>query len=429
MTETFYPAVDSTTTTLKATADRLVDLGHSVRIIAPGPGLTSYRGCDVVRVRPLEPTGGQIRAAIDGFEPDLVQAVSPRFVGRKALKHARRTGVPTLVVEQSPILDLAADYWRAKVADRADTLVVTAPWMVRRVAELGADATLWQPGVDPLAFTPTLRDPWLHDSWSRARSKDGARVVVGYVGSLHKRNGVRRLADLATVPGIRLVVIGDGPEREWLGKRLPDARFTGPLQTGDLTVALPTLDVLVHPGEHETDCHALREAAASGVPSVAPRSGGASRRGAPPRDGRPLRPGRPSRPAPRRRRRGERPSPRPARRSGSPARRAPHLGRRRRRARRLLLPRAGGRRPLTPARPAGASGPSSRRCLRCSHRLGKDPALGKLRLRLVSGLTALTCGAALGAGCDPTVTADPATPRRRRSATGRRSSPPSPGWS
>jgi phosphatidylinositol alpha 1,6-mannosyltransferase len=276
VTETFYPAVDSTTTTLKATADRLVDLGHTVRIIAPGPGLASYRGCDVVRVRPLEPTGGQIRSALDAFVPDLVQTSSPRFVGRKALKHARRTGVPTLVVEQSPVLDLAADYWRAKVADRADTLLVTAPWMVDRVAELGAEATLWQPGVDPLAFAPTLRDPWLHDSWSRARSKDGAQVVVGYVGSLHKRHGVRRLADLADVPGIRLVVIGDGPEREWLARRLPGARFTGPLKTGDLTVAVPTLDVLVHPGERETDCHALREAAASGVPAVAPRSGGAA---------------------------------------------------------------------------------------------------------------------------------------------------------
>lgn len=276
VTETFYPAVDSTTTTLKATADRLVDLGHTVRIIAPGPGLGSYRGCDVVRVRPLAPTGAQVRDAIDSFEPDLVHAVSPRFVGRKALKHARRTGTRTIVVEQSPVLDLAADYWRAKVADRADTLLVTAPWMVGRVADLGAEAALWLPGVDPLAFTPTLRDPWLYDSWSRARAKAGPQVVVGYVGGLRKRNGVRRLAELDAIPGIRLVVIGDGPEREWLRKRLGSARFTGPLTTGDLAVALPTLDVLVHPGEHETDCHTLREAAASGVPTVAPRSGGAT---------------------------------------------------------------------------------------------------------------------------------------------------------
>jgi phosphatidylinositol alpha 1,6-mannosyltransferase len=275
VTETFYPAVDSTTTTLKAVADRLVDRGHTVRIIAPGPGLASYRGCDVVRVRPLEPTGHQVRVALDDFRPDLVQAASPRFVGRKALKHARRIGIPTLVIEQSPVLDLAADYWRAKVADRADRLVVTSRWMVDRAAELGVEATLWRPGVDPVAFTPALRDQWLHNAWSKAASPRGPRVVVGYVGGLHKRHGVRRLAALADLPGIRTVVIGDGPERDWLAKRLPDAKLTGALRTGDLTVAMPTLDVLVHPGTQETCAHALREAAASGVPVVAARAGGA----------------------------------------------------------------------------------------------------------------------------------------------------------
>lgn len=275
MTETFYPAVDSTTTTLKATADRLVDRGHTVRIIAPGPGLATYRGCDVVRVRPLEPTGGQVYSALDAFAPDLVQTFSPRAVGRKALKHTARTGIPSIALEQSPVMDLAADYWRAKIARRADRVLVTSRWMVDRARELGVDAGLWLPGVDTAAFTPALRDQWLHDSWSRARSRDGAQVVVGYAGSLHKRHGVRRLAELADLPGVRLVLIGAGPERDWLERRLPGARFTGPLQTGDLTIAIPTLDVLVHPGERETCCHALREASAAGVPVVAPRAGGA----------------------------------------------------------------------------------------------------------------------------------------------------------
>lgn len=279
VTESFYPtaahAGSGTTTTLKAVADRLIDTGHTVRIVAPGPGLASYRGADVVRTRPLEPAGAQVRAALDAFAPDLVQVTSPGPFGRKALKHTHRSAIPNVVVEQSPVLDLAADYWRTKVADRTDRLLVTSRWMVDRVAELGAEAELWTPGVDTAAFTPDLRDQWLHDSWSRARSADGPRVVVGFVGSLHKRHGVRRLAELARIRGIRPVVIGDGPQRGWLETRLPDARLTGTLQTGDLTVAVPTLDVLVHPGEHETCSHALREAAASGVPVVAPRSGGA----------------------------------------------------------------------------------------------------------------------------------------------------------
>ena len=97
----------------------------------------------------------------------------PATLGRKALKWARRQGVPTVVVEQSPVLDLTADYWRAKVADRADRLLVTSHWMRERVAEFGVDAELWAPGVDTAAFTPALRDQWLHDTWSRKRSRRG----------------------------------------------------------------------------------------------------------------------------------------------------------------------------------------------------------------------------------------------------------------
>ena len=275
VTETFYPATDGTTTTLKAVADRLVDLGHTVRVIAPGPGLATYRTCRVVRVRPLDAAGTQVRSDLDQFSPDVVHVTSPGTLGRRALKHTHRTGVPSLVVEQSPVLDQSADYWRARVADRADRVLVTSSWMVDRLAEFGVDAGLWRPGVDTAAFTPALRDQWLHDSWSRARSASGPQVVVGYVGGLHKRHGVRRLAELASVPGVRPVVVGAGSQRDWVESRLPGARMTGALATGDLTVAVPTLDVLVHPGEHETCCHALREAAAAGVPVVAPRAGGA----------------------------------------------------------------------------------------------------------------------------------------------------------
>lgn len=259
VTETFFPAVDGTTTTVKAVVDRLVDTGHDVQLIAPGPGLTTYRGCPVARIRPLDKPGGQVRDALAAFRPDLVHVTSPATVGRKALKHAHRLGVATLVVEQSPTI---ADV-------TADRTLVTSRWM------LGRDTHLWAPGVDTAAFTPALRDTWLHDRWSRARSLPKPLVVVGYVGSLRNRHDVRRLVELSQVPGIRPVIVGDGPQRSWLEARLPGAKFTGTLSTGDLTAVLPSFDLLVHPGERETCCHALREAGASGVPVVAPRSGGA----------------------------------------------------------------------------------------------------------------------------------------------------------
>lgn len=274
VTDSFYPATDGTTTTIKAVADRLIDRGHEVLVVAPGPGLSSYRRSQVARIRPLDKPGRQVRGTLAAFSPDLVHVTSPGTLGRKALKHARGLGVPTLMVQHSPVLDLTADYWKAKVLDRSDRMLVTASWMIERVAALGGDADLWLPGVDTDAFTPELRDAWLHDTWARVRSPSGPLVVAAFVGSLHKRHGVRRLALAAHVPGMRLVVIGEGPQEGWLRSRLPQAVFTGALGTGDLATALASSDLLVHPGREETCCHAAREAMASGLPVVAPRAGG-----------------------------------------------------------------------------------------------------------------------------------------------------------
>jgi phosphatidylinositol alpha 1,6-mannosyltransferase len=275
VTDTFYPATDGATTTLKAIADRLIETGHEVRFIAPGPGLPSYNRSRVVRVNPVAKPGGQVRDALAEFEPDLVQVINPGRLGRKALKHAHALGMRTVAVQQSPVADATAELWRTRIADRADRLVVTARWMVERLAELDVAAELWLPGVDTAAFAPTLRDNWLADKWSRAHRPGGRQIVVGYVGALAKRHGVRQLAVLRGLPDVRPVIIGDGAQRGWLEQRLPDARFTGPLTAGDLATAIASLDVLVHPGANETCSHSLREAGASGLPVVAPRAGGA----------------------------------------------------------------------------------------------------------------------------------------------------------
>ena len=217
VTETFFPASDATTTTVKALADRLIDRGHEVRFVAPAPGLRCYRGSTVVRISPLAQPGVQVRAAVDAFRPDVVIATSPATtpggLGRKALKHCRATGVRTVVLQQQPVPDLAWDFWRTRVAERADTVVVTASWMSAHLEALGVRSTTWLPGVDTDAFTPALRDEWLHRHWSRASAKDGPLVVVGFVGSLRRRHDVRRLAELARVPGIRPVVMGEGPQK------------------------------------------------------------------------------------------------------------------------------------------------------------------------------------------------------------------------
>lgn len=261
------------TTTIKAVADRLLETGHEVCFIAPGPGIGSYKRSRIVRVSPLVKPGGQVRAALEAFAPDVVQVVGPGRLGRKALKHGRALGLRAVVLQQTPVA--TEDHWRSRVAGRADALVVTAHWMVERLARAGIAAHCWAPGVDAAAFSPALRDDGLHDRWARVRhtAAPGGLVVVGYVGALTRGHGVRQLAGLNLLRGIRPVIVGDGPQRPWLQRRLSSAAFSGALGTSELGVAMASLDVLVHPGREEACGHVLREAAASGLPIVAPCAG------------------------------------------------------------------------------------------------------------------------------------------------------------
>ncbi|MGH3352946.1 MAG: glycosyltransferase [Nocardioides sp.] len=276
VTETFFPTIDGVTTTVKAIADRMIESGHEVRFVAPGPGLAVYRNSRVVRVSPIAKTGRQVRSALESFEPDAVIAFDPGRLGRKALSSPTAAAATTMVVQQSPISPKAALTWDTGVAAYADEIFVTSTWLRTVLAAIAVQAEVWEPGVDSAAFSPSLRDDWLHRRWSKAKSRPSPLVVVGYAGNLAKSHGVRRLAELTAVPGIRLVIMGDGPQRGWLKQRVPQAKLTGPLGTGDMAVALASLDLLVQPGEEEGCGHILREAAASAVPVVAPRAGAAA---------------------------------------------------------------------------------------------------------------------------------------------------------
>jgi phosphatidylinositol alpha 1,6-mannosyltransferase len=123
--------------------------------------------------------------------------------------------------------------------------------------------------VDVTGFAPSARSDELRRRWSPK-----GKPIVGFVGRLAPEKHVERLAVLARGEGLQLVVVGDGIDRVKLQKLLPTAVFTGALYGEELATAYASMDVFVHPGEHETFCQAVQEAMASGVPVVAPDAGG-----------------------------------------------------------------------------------------------------------------------------------------------------------
>ena len=77
------------------------------------------------------------------------------------------------------------------------------------------------------------------------------RMIVGHVGRLAPEKHVERLAALDDLPGVRVVVVGDGPERSHLQRGLPQAVFLGMLTGDELARAYASFDVFA-PGPFET---------------------------------------------------------------------------------------------------------------------------------------------------------------------------------
>jgi phosphatidylinositol alpha 1,6-mannosyltransferase len=291
VTEAFLPVINGVTNSVVEVVEHLDRGGHPVLVIAPGAGPDSYQGAPVVRLPALNlpvvdsvPVGvptHKIVTALRDFRPDVVHLASPVIVGARGLWAARRLGVPTVAVYQTDIAGFADSYGLGFAA--------RAAWRWTRRLHSGADRTLapsssaaaalaahgiprvhrWARGVDTAHFRPSRRDEQL-----RSQLASHGELLVGFVGRLAPEKKVLRLSALRATPGVALVVVGDGPDRRQLAKRLPGAAFLG-FKTGDeLAQAYASLDVFVHTGPFETFCQTVQEALASGLPVIAPDAGG-----------------------------------------------------------------------------------------------------------------------------------------------------------
>ena len=102
----------------------------------------------------------------------------------------------------------------------------------------------------------------------------GGEVLVGFVGRLAVEKQIDLLTDVSRLPGVRLVVVGDGPAASTLRAAMPAATFLGLRRGADLAELYASFDIFAHTSPYETFGQAVQEAMASGLPVVAPNAGG-----------------------------------------------------------------------------------------------------------------------------------------------------------
>jgi glycosyltransferase involved in cell wall biosynthesis len=313
VTEVWHPSINGVVTRLAMTVEKLLADGHEVLVLAPKldaaadaaaaaehahPGLTVHK---VPSFRISFVYGGQpwglplpvVDRRLAEFRPDLVHVVNPFMIGIAGVVSARRRRYPLVASFHTDIAAYARFYHLGWIRPliwlllrllhgAAAVNLVTSTYSATLLASHGiGNIRLWRRGVDLELFRPRadavpVKGPAGGTSPGDPAEPDAAPAISTalYVGRLAYEKGLHRLLPLAKDPSVRLVMVGDGPDKERLVAEFEGtgAVFTGSKTGDELARIYSGSDVFVFPSTTETLGLVLLEALASGIPVVAAES-------------------------------------------------------------------------------------------------------------------------------------------------------------
>jgi glycosyltransferase involved in cell wall biosynthesis len=265
VTDAWHPQTNGVVNTLARLAKHLETQGTEVLVIAP----------DAHRTVPL-PSYSEIRVAWDpwkasrrlrAFAPDAVHVATEGPIGFWINRWLRARGLrftssfhtryPEYVSARIPVpLEWGYRLERWFHGPAEHTLVGTMSLLRElRDKRVGRRLVHWPRGVDGINFRPDRR---------RAEIYQLPGPIWLYVGRVAIEKSLEDFLSLP-LPGTK-VVVGDGPAREDLQRRYPDAVWRG-WQFGDALAAhFASADCFVFPSRTETFGNVLLEALASGLP-------------------------------------------------------------------------------------------------------------------------------------------------------------------
>jgi glycosyltransferase involved in cell wall biosynthesis len=223
---------------------------------------------------------GYVKRQLLDFQPDIIHIGVPDLLGHAALALAKAHGIPVVASYHTRYETYLKHYWYLAPLEGWLKRILRRFYGACREVYVPSESVRqalladglrdnfkpWPRGIDMARFSPAKRStPW------RARYGIGpGELVILHVSRLVREKRLDTLTAALrqlTVPH-RVLIVGDGPEREFVQGELPNAIFAGFLAGEDLAAAYASSDIFVFPSDSESFGNVTLEAMASGLPCV-----------------------------------------------------------------------------------------------------------------------------------------------------------------
>jgi phosphatidylinositol alpha 1,6-mannosyltransferase len=293
---------DGANQALNLLVGHLLAQGAAMRVYSPTVAKPAFAPTgDLVDVPALPVPGGRgeykiarglpatVRADLEAFAPNRVHVSAPDILGHRAVTWARKHRIPVVASLHTRFETYPRYYGLAfaepliirlltRFYNRVDRVMVPGGSMAALLHEWGVTTPvgIWSRGIDHARFTPARRDL----AWRRSLGIADDVAAISFLGRLVKEKGLDIFAEVVRelsrrrVPH-KVLVIGEGPARDWFAGEAPGAVFAGFQSGDDLGRAVASMDVFFNPSVTETFGNVTLEAMAAGVPVVAARATGA----------------------------------------------------------------------------------------------------------------------------------------------------------
>lgn len=231
----------------------------------------------------------RVQRDLKEFGANMFHISSPEFLGHRAVTLARKWDVPVVASVHTRFetyfryynmawLEPAIEAIIRRLYRRCDAIFAPSESMaqVLREQRMSYDIGIWSRGVETDIFNPTKRDM----EWRRSLGIQDHEPVICFIGRVVMEKGLDVFAesiDALHRRGVfpKILVIGEGPARQWFETRLArDTIFIGFQRGEDLARAIASSDMLLNPSVTETFGNVTLEAMACGLPVIAARATG-----------------------------------------------------------------------------------------------------------------------------------------------------------